>query len=355
MRERISRLQGSLPDDCDGALITSFVNRFYYTQIHSSAGLLLLTRREAVFLTDFRYIETAQRQADGFSARMLEDIPTALREEAKRLGITRLAVETSLSLADYFAYQKALGEETIVADKRLSEHMALQRSIKSPAEYALMQKAQDIADKSYAELLDFIQAGRTEREIATQLAYLARKNGAERESFATIAVSGANSSLPHGQPTDKPLAHGEFFTLDFGVIYKGYCSDMTRTVAIGQVSDEMHRVYDTVLMAQQKALDSIAVGVSFKDVDAAARDYIDAQGYVGCFGHGLGHSLGIQIHEEPRFSPKARGELRDGHVMSVEPGIYLAGRFGCRIEDVVYITGEGVVNLTSSPKQLLVL
>ena len=179
--------------------------------------------------------------------------------------------------------------------------------------------------------------------------------GGEKLAFDTICVSGVNSSLPHGVPGDKIIEAGDFVTLDFGVTVAGYCSDMTRTVAVGHATDEMVTVYNTVLQAQLAALDTVKVGVKCRDVDAAARKIIDDAGYKGCFGHGTGHSVGLEIHEDPRFSQKTEDVCRSGLIMTVEPGIYLAGKFGCRIEDMIFIGNSKVENLTNSPKELIIL
>lgn len=195
----------------------------------------------------------------------------------------------------------------------------------------------------------------TEREIAGELEYILRKFGGDGLAFDTIAVSGSNGSMPHGTPGERPLEVGDFLTLDFGAMKGGYCSDMTRSVAIGHVCDEQKEVYETVLKAQNRAFEVIKAGASCMMVDLAARSLIEDAGYKGCFGHSLGHSLGLEIHEEPRFSPLDEEQLAVGNVLSVEPGIYIESRFGVRIEDVVVITPEGFENLTHSPKQLIIL
>jgi Xaa-Pro aminopeptidase len=260
-----------------------------------------------------------------------------------------------MTIANYLSMCSVFGEDVLLFDNRLSELLSSMRRYKSREELRVMQQAQDIADRAFARILDFIREGVTEREISLELTRLKYLDGASGDSFENIVASGANSAVPHATPSDKPVAKGDFVTMDFGAVLDGYASDMTRTVAIGEADEEKRAVYDTVLKAQRAAFDVIAPGVPCKAVDAAARELNNAAGYEGCFGHGLGHSLGLQVHEEPRFSPMDTSVCEPGLVMSVEPGVYLEGRFGCRIEDVVCITEQGFVNLARSPKELLVL
>jgi Xaa-Pro aminopeptidase len=229
------------------------------------------------------------------------------------------------------------------------------RERKDPGELALIQAAQGITDGCFSYILNFIKPGRTEREIALEMFRHMMEQGAEGLAFDTICVSGVNSSLPHGVPTERRLEAGDFLTMDFGAMVGGYCSDMTRTVAIGHVTEEMSRVYHTVLEAQRKAIAAVKKGMICSQVDKRARNIIYGAGYEGCFGHGLGHSVGLDIHEEPRFSPACGRECQEGMILTVEPGIYLEGKFGCRIEDMVFIGEDSVLNLTHSPKELMIL
>ncbi len=240
-------------------------------------------------------------------------------------------------------------------ENALNDLILRHRSLKSGEEYQIMQRAQDITDRCYAQLLNFIREGVTEMEIVHELSRLIKAFGSQGESFETIAVGGENGSMPHGEPTERPRRAGDFLTLDFGVKLDGYCSDMTRTLAIGHVSDEQRHIYETVLRAQNAAFEAVAVGAPCSAVDEAARGVIGAAGVEKQFGHATGHALGLEIHEGPRFSPRETAAIEAGLVMSVEPGIYLEGRCGCRIEDVIYVTKDGFVNLTASPKELLVL
>ena len=211
-----------------------------------------------------------------------------------------------------------------------------------------------LTEDGFAHILDYIRPGRTERDVALELEFYIRRQGAEAAAFDFIVVSGANTSLPHGVPTEKPIGSGEFVTMDFGAVVEGYHSDMTRTVAVGAVSEEQERVYDIVLQAQLAALSVLKPGLPCLKGDAAARDVIAAAGFGDCFGHGTGHGVGVEIHEQPRLSPSARGqELQAGNVVTVEPGIYIEGKFGVRIEDMAAITESGCENLTKSPKTLI--
>ncbi len=355
--DRIQALVEKLPQEVDGALITSTVNRHYFTGLRSSAGVLLVTRKGCSALLDFRYIEVARRTIQSCEVILQEKLEEQLPQLVKKYGVRRLALETTYqTIGEMNRFQKLLPEVELLTGEEVDKTILQLRRVKDEEEIGHIRDAQAITDKSFSEMLDVIKAGMTERQVAAELEYRLKKNGADGLAFATIAVAGPNSSMPHGVPGDRPLQAGDFLTLDFGAASAGYCSDMTRTVAIGHVTEEMEKVYNLVLEAQLASIAKIAPGVPCVEVDAAARDLICGAGYEGCFGHGTGHSLGLQIHEDPRFSTTA-GEAvcQPGIVMSVEPGVYLSGRFGCRIEDIVLITPEGCQDLTHSPKELLIL
>ena len=355
--DRIQALVEKLPQEVDGALITSTVNRHYFTGLRSSAGVLLVTRKGCSALLDFRYIEVARRTIQSCEVILQEKLEEQLPQLVKKYGVRRLALETTYqTIGEMNRFQKLLPEVELLTGEEVDKTILQLRRVKDEEEIGHIRDAQAITDKSFSEMLDVIKAGMTERQVAAELEYRLKKNGADGLAFATIAVAGPNSSMPHGVPGDRPLQAGDFLTLDFGAASAGYCSDMTRTVAIGHVTEEMEKVYNLVLEAQLASIAKIAPGVPCVEGDAAARDLIYGAGYEGCFGHGTGHSLGLQIHEDPRFSTTA-GEAvcQPGIVMSVEPGVYLSGRFGCRIEDIVLITPEGCQDLTHSPKELLIL
>jgi len=227
------------------------------------------------------------------------------------------------------------------------------RQIKSEEELEYLEKAEAIGDLAFEKILTILKPGMTELEVAAELEYQMKKAGAENFSFSTIVASGLNSSMPHAIPGEKKLEEGDFVTMDFGCTYKGYCSDMTRTVVLGKASEKQKEIYNTVLKAQLAALDAIKAGVTGKSVDKVARDIITEAGYGECFGHGLGHSVGLFIHEEPRLSPAGETVLEENMIETVEPGIYVPGFGGVRIEDMVAVTKDGCKNFTHSPKELI--
>ena len=350
----INRLQSALGNG-EAFLVVSPENRRYLTGFASSDGYLLITKKESVFLTDSRYIEAAQKEITACdSVELLTSFSAQLPEYIEKSGIKTVFTEAEkLSVAEFTKIKKSLPCECI-AEKTDKEINTLRR-IKSEAEKQKILAAQLIAEKAFDHILGFIKEGVTEREVALTLDFFMLKNGAECVSFETIAVSGKNSSMPHGVPSDKKIECGDFITLDYGAVVDGYHSDMTRTVAVGEISSKQAEVYETVLAAQKKSLESLWAGVSCKDADAAARDIIRNAGYGDFFGHGTGHGVGIEIHEEPRVSPKSESLLTAGDVVTVEPGIYLPSEFGVRIEDMAFITENGYENLTKSPKNLIIL
>lgn len=353
---KVEFIMQNLPDGIDAALITSEQNRRYYTGFHSTAGILFVTREAAYFLIDFRYFEAAKAAVSGCEVLLLENTQKSLSALCKKHGVNTVATETSyMTLAGFERYKRLLGDAELTSDTAVDKLILSQRRHKTEDEVDKIRSAQRLTDDTFDYILNRISAGKTEREVALDMEFFMRSRGAEGVSFDFIVVSGKNSSKPHGTPTSKKIEKGDLVTMDFGAVCDGYHSDMTRTVAVGQVSDEQKRLYDTVLEAQTQALKAIKLGKACKEVDAVARGIIDKAGYEGCFGHGLGHSLGIEIHEEPRFSSVSTDFIEDGLVITVEPGIYLEGKFGCRIEDMVYITKNGVENLTHSKKELIVL
>ena len=356
MSNRIATLAGRLPEDIDAMLVQSPVNRIYLTGMQSSAGSLFVTRDQAYFIIDFRYIELARNKATNAEVILQQNLYEQLGEIVLRHGIKCIGVESGyLSVASYLAHSAGIKGAELVFDNRCNDIILDMRRRKDKDEIALMQSVQDIADKVFTDMLGVIRAGLSEKEVALEIYRRGFLYGAQDLSFSTIAVSGINSSMPHGVPSDKQLQRGDLLTMDFGYRVDGYCSDMTRTVAIGEVAEEQRHVYNTTLKAQIAALDAIGPGKACSDIDKIARDIIHNAGYEGCFGHSLGHSLGVEVHEGPRFRAGEADLTEPSHVISVEPGIYLEGRFGCRIEDVVCITEDGYINLTHSPKELIVL
>ena len=263
-----------------------------------------------------------------------------------------IAIEDSMNLSRYLKLKDALTScELTVA----SELIDKPRTVKDENELELLARAEQIGDEAFTHILDIIKPGMTEKEIALELEFFMKKQGASKLSFDTIVASGPNSSMPHAQVTDRVIENGDFVTMDFGCVYKGYCSDMTRTIAVGTPTDEMKKVYQIVLEANLRAMEGIRAGVKCSDIDALARGYIAEQGYGDYFGHGLGHSVGLYIHEEPRFSPKCDVITRENMVITDEPGIYLPGKFGVRIEDLVVVKKDGYERLSNSPKELVII
>lgn len=353
--ERILNIAKNLRTD-EAALITSDSNRFYLTGFNSSAGCVLITKETAYFLIDFRYFEKAKSTVNSCETVLLENFYRNLSELFKKHNIKKLYVETySLSFNDFGKYSKMFENIEVSDDCKLDILLENLRSRKSPQELQNIISAQKLTDDTFSYILNYIAEGKTEREIMLEMEFFMRKQGSEGVSFDFIVVSGKNSSLPHGVPTDKKIKKGDFVTMDFGAVINGYRSDMTRTVAVGSVTEEQKKVYDTVLSAQNAALKEICAGKICKDIDAVARNVINNAGYEGCFGHGLGHSVGIEIHENPAFNTRCETVLESGMIMTVEPGIYIENKFGVRIEDMVYVTEDGCVNLTKSTKDLIVL
>lgn len=330
-------------------------NRRYLTGFPSSLGYLLMTSKGNRLFVDSRYFEAATKKVTGAEVCPFGNITEALNEAIKASGAQKLLVETEMSLALFEKLKKGLSVK-VVPSASLSEKLLNLRSVKKKEETDSIIAAQRIAEKAFDDILSFIKEGVTEKEIAATLEYRMKCHGAEGLAFDTIAVSGANTSLPHGVPTDKRVEKGDFVTMDFGAVVNGYMSDMTRTVAVGFVTDEMQKVYDTVLAANIKAADEIKAGMLCKEADAIARGIITEAGYGGFFGHGLGHGVGLMIHEAPNLSPRAEGSvLRAGQIVTDEPGIYLPGKFGVRIEDMLLVRKNNCKNLTKAPKHLIIL
>lgn len=355
MENKIKELQQRLPDGVDSFLSLDEKTVLYLTGFTMNDGALFVTRDDAVMFVDFRYIEAAAEEARNCRAVMPEkNFYESIKAMMAEAGIKTIGFEENKTTVALMERQKKLlpDAEFVKAGGIISE-MA---EIKSAYELECIATAESIGDAALAAVLPRITPEMTETDVALELEYFMRKNGAQGLSFPTICVSGTASSRPHGEPRNIKLEKG-FLTMDFGCVYKGYCSDMTRTVCLGTPDDEMKRVYDTVLKAQLAAIEYIMNGGrDCGEADAVARDIINEAGYAGRFGHSLGHSLGIYIHESPRLSSRSFGrKLCAGNVFSVEPGIYIEGKYGVRIEDVLQIREDGVVNVTKSPKELLVL
>lgn len=338
-----------------GLLLTSAVSRMYCAEFNVDEGVAIVSAKGCRYFTDSRYIETAQKNLKGFEVLMVDGehsyfdrINTAIAD----FEITKLGFEEDyLTVAEFESYKNKLKAELLACQKEINAF----RAVKEPWELDRMRKAQEITDRAFAEVCPRICEGMTEKELCAELIYCLYKNGAEGLSFAPIVVAGPNSSMPHGVPGDRKLQKGDFITMDFGVIYQGYCSDMTRTVALGYATDEMKKVYDTVLQAQLAGIAATKAGVTGQQIDGAARQVIKDAGYGDYFGHGYGHCLGLEIHEAPNCNMRNDRPMPCGSVSSAEPGIYLPGKFGVRIEDVVIIGEDGCEDITKSPKNLIIL
>ena len=343
-----------LGEKVDGLLLTSRYSRHYGAEFDIAEGVAIVAAKGCRYFTDSRYIESAQRDLKGFEVLCVDKIGymKLLNDAIADFGITTLGYEENyLTVAELMGYEKNLNAKLVPFNKEIYAF----RGVKEAWELELMRKAQAITDKAFSEVITRLKVGMTELELQAELIYCLYKNGATGLAFDPIVVSGPNTSLPHGVAGSRVIREGDFVTMDFGASYMGYCSDMTRTVAVGFATEEMKKVYATVLEAQLAGLAASKAGVPGKDIDGAARQLIADAGYGEYFGHGYGHSLGLEIHEAP--NPNARNEegMPVGSVASAEPGIYLPGKFGVRIEDTCIFKEDGIEILTASPKNLIII
>ncbi len=347
-----------LPKDIDACIITNPANIRYFTGFSTESGYIIASRNGSVFLTDSRYIEAAQATVDCCDVVELKNARELVPKYLKKFNCSTAAIEadfvTVSGLREYGKMFKPDGFKTVF-DGRLDKCIRFLRCTKAEHEISSIKAAQAIAENAFNHVIKYIKPGMTEKEVALALDFYMLKNAADAVSFDTIVVSGKKTSLPHGVPDEKVIEFGDFVTMDFGAVVNGYHSDMTRTVAIGEVSDTMADVYSIVLNAQAAAIKTAAAGIPAATVDFAARSVIDKAGYGHAFGHSTGHGVGIEIHEEPQVSSKSSYTLQAGNIITAEPGIYLPDQFGVRIEDMLLITENSSENLTSTPKELLVL
>ena len=340
----------------EAILVTDPYNMRYLSGFRGGEGMLYLSRRRCVLITDSRYTEAAEAES-GFE--VIEENAFHARTQILRELIQKdcpdmLSYENmSMRCAEFDSLKEKLSG--VKAWNRLDRRLEKLREIKTDYEIDCLEKAESIGDKAFFELLGIIKPGMTELEAAAELEYRMKKNGARGLSFETIVASGPNSSMPHAMPSERKFRHGDFITMDFGCLYDGYCSDMTRTVVMGRADEKQRDIYETVQRAQTEALENLRPGMTGRDADRLARSVIEEAGYGKYFGHALGHSAGLYIHEEPRLSPRSEDILMPGMITTVEPGIYIPGFGGVRIEDMVLITEDGIRNLTSSPKELIEL
>ena len=344
-----------LTDEVDGLLLTSRYSRHYGAEFDIAEGVAIVTKAGCRYFTDSRYIESAQNNIKGFEVLEMNKanpFNKLLNDAIADFGVHQLGYEENyLSVAEFLDFQTNLNAELVAMGKEIAAF----RAVKEEWELARMRKAQEITDKAFSEVITRIKAGMTEKELQAELIYCLYKNGGEGLSFDPIVVSGPNTSLPHGVAGDRVIREGDFITMDFGVLYGGYCSDMTRTVALGYATEEMKTVYETVLAAQKAGIAITKAGITGAEIDGAARKVITDAGYGKYFGHGYGHSLGLEVHESPNCNPNGTTPMEANMVASAEPGIYLPGKFGVRIEDVVIFTADGCEDITKSPKNLLIV
>jgi len=337
----------------DGLLVMSPINRRYITGFTGTAGAALITEDAAIFMTDFRYTEQAKKQAKDFTViEHTEAIKVEIAKQIKQLHIERLGFEEDyVTFGAYQQYEQSFFTQ-LVPVANLIESL---RMIKTKEELQILRDAAQIADAAFEHILTYIKPGVKEIDVANELEFFMRKQGATASSFDTIVASGYRSALPHGVASEKEIATGELVTMDFGAIYKGYCSDITRTIAVGNINDELNNMYHIVLEAQKRGVSGIKAGMTGKDADQITRDYIESKGYGEYFGHSTGHGIGLEVHENPRLAATSTDILEKNMVVTVEPGIYVSNVGGCRIEDDIIITETGNEVITHSPKELITL
>jgi Xaa-Pro aminopeptidase len=356
IQARIKKLREKLLNHSIKGLIVSKPENIYYLSAFSGEGLTIITDEVNYIITDFRYVEQAKHETTGFEiveTRPGVSIFSAAYELIKELNLKNIGVEShSLTVKEYDELSDICEGVNLIKTEGLVEDL---RIIKDTSEIAFIKSAQQITDKAFEHILAFIKPGVRELDLVAELEYFMKKSGSKNTAFETILISGPKTSLPHGVPSERKLQRKDFVTIDFGARFKGYCSDMTRTVIIGEPSEQQLSIYNAVLDAQNKALEAIKPGLKGKDIDDVARRHISDRGYGNYFGHGLGHGVGLEIHEAPRLSPNVENVLLPGMVVTVEPGIYIKHFGGVRIEDMVVLTEKGCENLTHSEKALICL
>ena len=351
----IEKYQSLLGEKADGLLLTGRYSRHYAARYDIAEGIAVVTKKGCRYFTDSRYIEAARNGLQGFEVQETNrenPYSKLINEAIADFGVQTLGCEEGvLTVSEFRDFEEKLNAKLVPMQKEIDGF----RSVKEEWELERMRMAQVITDKAFAQILGCIKVGMTEKELQAELIYCLYKNGGEGLAFDPIVVSGPNTSLPHGVAGDRVLCQGDFVTMDFGAMYQGYCADMTRTVAVGYATEEMKKVYDTVLQAQLAGIAATRAGVKGKEIDAAARKVIADAGYGAYFGHGYGHSIGMECHESPSCNPSGETVMQANMVTSAEPGIYLPGKFGVRIEDVVIFKENGCENITHSPKNLIII
>jgi Xaa-Pro aminopeptidase len=354
-RERLYNLRNKLkPNKLDALLITNPINIFYLSGFTGSNGCIIITNDRAFLITDFRYTQQASEEALEYEIveyknTSIDSINNILTQyKLFSLGFE----EEHIKYVEFMKLNEKLLIKNFIPTRNLVENI---RRIKSEDEILRIKKAAHISDLAFSSVVKNIKHDITEIEIANDIEFYIKRNGGTKMSFDTIVASGERSSLPHGQPTNKKIEHGDFVTLDFGCIYENYCSDMTRTIIIGEAQKKQIEIYNIVLKAQIASIKAITSGQSGETIDKIGRDIIAHYGYGKHFGHGLGHGVGLEIHEAPRLSASGKDILEPGMIVTAEPGIYIKGFGGVRIEDLLVVTENGSINLTSSNKELMII
>ncbi len=347
------QIAAELKDERHAALLTSEIARQYASGFRSSAGVIFITKRKSCLIVDSRYYEKAEQQAC-CEVRLLTDLRKQLYELIEEQSIEVVSIESkTVTVSELDDYKKLFNALIVDSSPWLSTTLERMRIIKSEEEIAKIEAAQRIAEAAFSKLITSIRVGMTEKQVASVLNFYMMDLGADGISFDTIAASGVNSACPHAVPTDKPLQNGEFLTLDFGAVVDGYHSDMTRTVVIGKPDEDMKNVYNAVWGANTDALKAVRSDITGKLLDNVARSTLEAWGYEKYFTHGLGHGVGLEIHEAPAVSSRSASTLHEGMIITIEPGVYIPHRYGVRIEDMVVVTADGCMNLTKTPKTLI--
>jgi len=352
---KIKKLREALVEKgLDALLVTSTYNRRYLTNFTGSSGVALITKDKALFITDFRYVEQATSQCEGFEIVKHEGlISSEVASQVEKNGVAKIGFEQDhMTFSEYGTYRKVVAGAELVPVNGIIENLRL---IKTDAEISIIKEATKIAESAFDHILGYIRPGVTELEVSNELEFYMRKLGATSSSFDIIVASGARSALPHGVASSKVIETGDFVTLDFGAYYKGYVSDMTRTVSVGEPDAELKKIYDIVLEAQLRGVNGIKAGITGKEADALTRDYITEKGYGEYYGHSTGHGIGLEVHEGPGLSFRSDLVLEPNMIVTCEPGIYIPNLGGVRIEDDLIVKNGGNENLMSSPKNLIIL
>lgn len=354
MNDKIDKTRQLLREnELDAVLITGSANRRYLSGFSGSSGALLIGREQAYIITDFRYIEQAKEQAGGFAVkRWKDDFNQSLAMVVKDAGWLKLGFESKHVAYSAFREMKEKLSAELVPLETTAEK---QRAIKNETELSILRKGAKVLDRSFEYICAIARPGMTEKELSLDLEMFLRKEGAEEKAFSFIVASGLRGAMPHGIASDKKMDRGEMVTIDFGGIFDGYATDMTRTVALGKPDQRSVDIYNIVCEAQNKAASSVKPGLKGSELDAVARDIIGRAGYKEYFGHGLGHGVGLETHEQPVLNPRSETVLEPGMIVTIEPGIYIPGWGGVRIEDMVLVTEKGCEPFFSSSRDLIII